>query len=244
MKIYTLGTSHGATEPGKSCSGNLITVNGANYLFDCGGNVEGRMTDMGLSIKDIRAVFITHMHEDHAGTLSAIVKRFTVYIRENLKVHIFLPEQNGINAFKNWVSALHLLPSPDKVEFGLVTAGTVYSDENITVNAIATKHIENGKYPSYAYEIITADKRMLYTGDLSGDFQDYPQVLLKEKFDAVLCELVHFSVEKNLPMILDTKTKKLIFTHMGLHNVVKIERVIDDFPFDVSIANDGDCFEV
>jgi len=44
--------------------------------------------------------------------------------------------------------------------------------------------------------------------------------------------------------IFDTKTKKLIFTHMGLHNVVKIESVIDDFPFDVSIANDGDCFEV
>ena len=38
MKLYTLGTSHGATEIGRACSANLLAVGTTYYLFDCGGN--------------------------------------------------------------------------------------------------------------------------------------------------------------------------------------------------------------
>ena len=107
MKIITLGTSHGATEPGRFCSGNLLIVGDAYYLIDCGAPVEGMMTNMGLPIKNMKAVFITHMHEDHAGTLSAIAKRFLVY-QQDTHIHMFLPEQKGIDAFDNWLTTLHL----------------------------------------------------------------------------------------------------------------------------------------
>lgn len=242
MKLYTLGTSHGATEKGRECSGNLIEVNGTFYLFDCGGNVEGRMTNMDLPIENIRAVFVTHFHEDHIGSLSSIVKRFTVYLKDK-KIKMYLPEKNGIEAFKNWIYALHL-PLEDEVEFDLVTNGFVYSDENITVKAIKTKHIENGKYPSYAYEIHTADKKFLYTGDLSATFEDYPDVLAREEFDAVLSELVHFDFDKNKEKLFGTKTKHLIFTHTAERNVVKLEKVKDTFDYPISIASDGDCYKI
>lgn len=42
MKLYTLGTSYGATELGRECSSNLLEVNGSYYLFDSGGNVEAK----------------------------------------------------------------------------------------------------------------------------------------------------------------------------------------------------------
>ena len=244
MKLYTLGTSHGATEKGRACSCNLITVNGASYLFDCGGNTEGKMTDMGLDISSIRAAFISHMHEDHAGSLSAIVKRFAHYIPEKKTLKMFLPEQNGIDAFKNWLIALHADLSRNDFQFILTKAGEIYRDENITVTAIPTKHIENGKFESFAFDIKAGDKRFLYTGDLAPSFCDYPQVLLEEEFDTVLCELVHFNVEKNLPMICKTKTRRLVFTHMGLHNIPIINNVLDKFPFEVCIAHDGAEFEI
>ena len=57
MKLYTLGTSHGATEVGRACSANLLEVGGAYYLFDCGGNTEGKMTDLSLPIEKIRAAY-------------------------------------------------------------------------------------------------------------------------------------------------------------------------------------------
>ena len=108
MKLYTLGTSHGATEIGRACSANLLAVGNNYYLFDCGGNTEGKMTDMGLPIDRIRAVFITHMHEDHVGTLTSIVKRFCNYHRQADPISVFMPEENGIQAFCAWLSALHI----------------------------------------------------------------------------------------------------------------------------------------
>ena len=84
----------------------------------------------------------------------------------------------------------------------------------------------------------------MYTGDLAGDFHDYPEVLLNEKFDAVLSELVHFDVEKNLDTIMKTKTEHLIFTHMNLKKAERVKEIINEFPFKVSIAQDGMCFDI
>jgi len=244
MKLYTLGTSHGAAEIGRMCSGNLLEVNGAYYLFDCGGSVEGKMTNMELPISKIRAVFITHMHEDHVGSLSAIAKRFLAYMNKEKSVGLYLPEQNGIVAFQNWMRALHLEPDESIVSFSLVQAGKIYRDDNITVTAIPTAHVVCGKFPSFAYVIATQNKKFLYTGDLAFDFHDYPDILLKEEFDAVLCELVHFNLEMNLDTILKTKTKKMIFTHMNLSKAAQVKEKEAIFPFEVRIAEDDMCFEI
>ena len=96
MKIYTLGTSHGRAEKGRGCSGTLIESHDVNYLFDCGGDVEGKMQNLGLSIDGIRSVFISHMHEDHVGSLSSIVKLFTIYIDKGESVQLFIPEENAL----------------------------------------------------------------------------------------------------------------------------------------------------
>ena len=245
MRLCTLGTSHGATEQGRSCSCNLLTVNGVHYLFDCGGYVEGKMTDLNMSISDIKAVFVSHMHEDHAGTLSAIVKRFCHYMSGmDVNVNIFLPEENGLAAFKNWLVALHMKTDDKKVSFSLAREGVIYTDENIKVTAIRTKHLNDGEFPSYSYMVETEDQRFLYTGDLNPNFHDYPEILYNEDFDAVLSELVHFSVEKNMDCFLKTRTKQLIFTHMGLHNIPKIEEARDRFPYPVHIARDNAFYHI
>lgn len=243
MKIYTLGTSHGAAEKGRSCSGTLIEVGGAYYLFDCGGNMESKLTDMGMPIEKIRCVFISHMHEDHVGSLSGIVKRFNTYIYTGEVVEVYMPEQEGIDAFFGWLKALHF-GKADKYKIMLTKDGEVYSDENITVTAIRTNHIMKGAFPSYAYMIESAEGRVLYTGDLNHEFDDYPSVVFEKDFDAIVCELVHFNVEKNLDTIIKSRAKKLIFTHMSLDNIPKIESAMDRFPFSVEIAQDGMEFDV
>lgn len=241
MKLYTLGTSHGATEVGRACSANLLEVSGTYYLFDCGGNTEGKMTDLSLPIEKIRAAFITHMHEDHVGSLSAIIKRFCNYHREAPPITVFLPEESGIAAFLTWLSALHI-SCEGRAFLRPVSVGKIYEDELISVTAIATAHMYNGAFPSFAYLIEAEGKKMLYTGDLAGDFHDYPQILSEEDFDAVLCELVHFRVEHNLPALASTRTKHLIFTHLAPRNIPRIRAAEAALPFRVDIAEDGNCF--
>ena len=243
MKLYTLGTSHGATEVGRACSSNLLAVGDHYYLFDCGGNTEGKMTDLGLPIDQIRAVFITHMHEDHTGTLSSIAKRFTNYHPKALPISVFMPEEEGITAFQNWLAALHI-SFDGRIFFHPVAVGKIYEDDTITVTAIATAHMFNGKFPSFAYLVKSGDKKFLYTGDLAGDFHDYPQILSEENFDGVLCELVHFKVERNLGTIAKTKTKKMIFTHLAPRNIPVIRSAEKDLPFVVEIAEDGASFDI
>ena len=58
VKFYTLGTSHGGVEVGRSCSVNMVSVGEYYYIFDCGGNVETKLKDMGIPFENIRAVFI------------------------------------------------------------------------------------------------------------------------------------------------------------------------------------------
>ena len=240
MKIYTLGTSHGACEPSRGCSGTLIDIDGDFYLFDCGGNIEGKMTDLGLPIENIKGIFISHMHEDHAGGLSAIAKRFCVYICKK-SANIFLPEECGISAFRGWFSALHL-PNEHLLNFKLVTEGEIYSDEKVRIKAIPTKHIAGGKFPSFAYEIVSCGKRIIYTGDLSSDFCDYPQAILSEPFDLVISELTHFDVERSFAVLKLSKTGWCIFTHIYPGKDELLRGVADGLDFKVDIAKDGDCF--
>lgn len=243
MRWITIGTSHGYSEVGRATSGHLLTVNGVHYVFDCGTHIESRMTNEGLSAYDIRCVFITHMHEDHVGSLSCIAKKFTAY-SNGCHVDMFLPEQNGIDAFKGWLSALHLELREEFLSFHCVKEGIIYSDENIKVKAIRTDHVLGGQFPSYVYYIEAENKKMMYICDLSCDFHDYPQIVFEEDFDAIVCELVHYDVEKNIDVIAKTRTKKMIYTHIYPSTYEKMKKNVDKLPFEVVFAEDGMCFDI
>ncbi len=74
MELTFFGTSHGAPEVGHFCSGTLLETAGASYLIDCGAPVDALMINKGKRFEDLKAVFLTHMHEDHVGCLTGDVK--------------------------------------------------------------------------------------------------------------------------------------------------------------------------
>ncbi len=244
MKLYTLGTSHGHAEPHRGCSGTLLCVDDAYYLFDCGGDVEGRMADLGLPMERLKAVFVSHMHEDHAASLSSIVKRFTVYFHREIPVELLLPEQNGVDALIGWCRVLHLEPCDGRLRYTVTQAGECYHDDCLTVRAIPTAHIQNGRYPSFAYDVSVAGKRLLYTGDLAADLHDYPRVVTEEPFDVIISEGTHFDVNHCLDTLLRTQTKRMIFTHLYPTTQALLPQHMDRFPFRGQLAEDGMLFEL
>lgn len=245
MKLYTLGTSHGGTEVGRSCSANLLQYGDDFYLFDCGGDVEKIMKDMNLPIGRIKALFISHMHGDHIGNMHSVAKCFVCgYSKMDTVLGIYMPGEDAVSAFRVWAQAMSLNPDSPKLVLNSFSEGVVYSDKNIKVTAIRTEHLKGVGKPSYAFTVETADgKNFLYTGDLSCDFHDYPQIVFEKDFDMILSELVHFNVEKNLDTILKSRTKKMVFTHLHPRNIPIIESVYEKFPFELKIAEDRMCFE-
>jgi ribonuclease BN (tRNA processing enzyme) len=68
MEICALGT--GSAFSLKNYQSNfLITRNGKRLLIDCGQDVRHALNDIGLTYKDIDAVYVSHLHADHVGSM-------------------------------------------------------------------------------------------------------------------------------------------------------------------------------
>lgn len=77
--VITLGTAGGprwwADHEGRPRQGiaTAVVVEDGWYLVDCGSGVGRQIRAAGLSIADLKGVFITHMHSDHVVDLASLV---------------------------------------------------------------------------------------------------------------------------------------------------------------------------
>ncbi len=255
MKITTLGTSHGDSTYCRFNSSTLYEVGEASYLIDCGAPCEALLCRNGKDNSRLRAIFCTHMHDDHVGGVTEMIKILEKYPKPEQHTEIFFPEKGAAEALIGWLRALHLEIKPELIGFSLTRAGEIYSDEFIKVEAYPTDHIpfSSVKPITFAY-IITekaTGKRLLHTGDLWVDFHDYPQILLKEHFDLLICEATHYRQTTAAPMFEKSLIDRLIFNHIGneWHGDDGEARLLElcrgfqtSKGIDVSIAHDGDEF--
>ena len=266
MRIYTLGTSHGNSTITRFNSSTAYEAeDGALYMVDCGAPAEALLRRKGLQLQNVRAVFITHMHDDHAGGLSGFAKQKIKYGQNQAPaLEIYFPEKAAVDAFKGWFSALHEEPNHVLLKFNVIDDGPIYEDDHITVTAIRTKHCrtrgrEEGDPCSFAFVIDfkKEKKRILHTGDLSRNLTDYPDIAYKEHFDVCLCEATHCAPETALPYFMQSKFDRMVFIHIGdpWHRIPADRWEVDDgerrlydiyknLPFPVLIAHDGDEFLV
>ncbi|WP_455200308.1 MBL fold metallo-hydrolase [Kaarinaea lacus] len=79
LSVLVLGSGGPvATEQGRASAGYLIFVDGQpKILMDAGGGTFQRLAASGVDVKDLDIILLTHLHIDHMGDLSPIIK--TVY---------------------------------------------------------------------------------------------------------------------------------------------------------------------
>ena len=259
MNIITLGTSHGDSTYSRFNSSTLYETDGVLYLVDVGAPAEALLRRKGYSCGDIRAAFVTHMHDDHAGGLSGLIKQIIKYGQDRkFKFSLFLPEEKAISAFQNWFSALHEDAFSPLLEYFAVNDGQIYEDENLKVTAIRTAHLRThgrtmGEPCSFAYvlEFKKEGKTVLHTGDLWSDFSDFPKIAAEKHFDLCLCEATHYSPEDATPMLKKAKFDRLIFIHIanrwhellpGAYGEKALLDYCKEYPYPVTVAHDGDVF--
>ncbi len=66
--LTLLGTSGGPqAEYGRCGTSSVLTVDGCNYLIDAGRSSVTQYLNSGLEFKNLKAMFLTHLHADHLG---------------------------------------------------------------------------------------------------------------------------------------------------------------------------------
>lgn len=75
MDLLFLGTSAGVPTKARNVSATaVIEATGSHwYLVDCGEGTQHRLLHTPLSIRDLRAIFITHVHGDHCFGLPGLL---------------------------------------------------------------------------------------------------------------------------------------------------------------------------
>jgi len=246
MKITTLGSSHGDATPTRNNSAILVELADGDYLIEAGEPVCATLIRRDYDFGRLRAVFVTHMHGDHAGGLPILVKHLLKYRQPGWHCQIFLPEAAAIPALLGWAAALHLPDPALLLDFQTVMPGPTFADDQIQLTSIPTEHARGGGVQSTAYLLEAEGKRVLFTGDLTADFHDFPAV--EEPVDLCLCEATHADIKFILAALQEAPIRRLVLTHIGPlwdggreHDLLTAATAL---PYPVAIANDSDEFEV
>ena len=150
-QIILLGVKGGPAirQGGAMPTSSLLQIANQNILIDCGIGVARSTVEAGVSLLDIDAIFITHLHSDHVLELGPLIyTAWTTGLKR--KVRVYGPP--GIEAywecFLQSMSFDHAIrledekrpPIRDLVEISIFGSGPVEDSDGLTVTACRVDH--------------------------------------------------------------------------------------------------------
>ena len=250
MKITFLGTSHGVPAADRYCTSIMVEAGDRIYLLDAGAPVIDILLRMGMDLKKLEAVFISHAHMDHVAGLPDLACLMGWYFTDT-SADFLLPEEEYIDMLKKYIVAADGTVLDEKrLRMKEIDAKDSFEDDNIKVEFIPTQHMPIGK-PSYAFLVTEKEsgKKLLFSGDFSNRLRakDVPEILAKEEIDAFICELAHFTLDDLAPYLDTCLAQKIYFNHVfpiEKYDAIAALKAEKKYGFDILTPNDGDSYEV
>ncbi|MGA7295454.1 MAG: MBL fold metallo-hydrolase [Terriglobales bacterium] len=178
-RVVVLGTGTPAADPERSGPAVAVVVNNRAYLIDCGPGVVRRAAAAekngfpALKAKELKIVFITHLHSDHTlGYPDLIFSPWVLGRTDPLEAY----GPHGLKSMtshieKAWVEDVRVRrqgleqanATGYKVDVHEIRPGVIYRDANVTVTAFLVKH---GIWKeAYGYTFQTKDRKIVLSGD-------------------------------------------------------------------------------
>lgn len=157
MKIRFLGTG-GAFQVDQGNSSALVTISDRTFLVDCGHSVFPRLVRTGLADR-IDAILITHLHDDHVGSLSSLILYHSLVLKKG-KIKLIYQSEAFLGILEDFLSfSLGKARVRNRVEF-------VHISEYPELGAIDTfgKHVPG--MSTWAFYFKDGDESVVYSGDL------------------------------------------------------------------------------
>ncbi|MBQ4828428.1 MBL fold metallo-hydrolase [Alteromonas sp. CI.11.F.A3] len=229
----TLGTMAGPIPNAThSQPANALLVNGKTYLVDAGDGTAGQLAKVGLNIKKVDAIFLSHLHFDHTGGLPAILSlrwqtetksELTIYGPPGTKQTV-----DGIFAYMTYGALGHYgvpgqVPPPPSshVKVVEVTDGSRIDFDGFNLSVIRNSHYswpkgseEYDKFQALSFKFELTDYSVVYTGD-TGPSEAVE--LLSQNVDLLISEMMDVEHTVNLVKRMNPMMPAKALGHMQQH---------------------------
>ena len=244
MKLTILGCGDAFGSGGRNNSGYLVEAGGRMFLLDCGPTTLLALKRAGFDPARIDAVFLSHLHGDHAAGLPFF---FTDYLHEHPRarpLHVAGPAgtEERVRGMFRWMFGERAEPrDPPPTEFHELAPGREETIAGIRVAPFRVPH--QARDVSLGLSVSCGGKTLLFSGD-SAWTEEF--VARSRGADLFLCECcfydrdsaVHMNYRKlreNLPRL---GAKKILLTHLGEEMLARQAEI------DLPLAEDGMVVEI
>lgn len=182
--FFTLGTMGGPV-PSKDRSqpANALVYGGKVYLVDAGDGTVQQLAKAGIMLPQVSAVFLSHLHADHSGGLSAVLalrnqtnvkERLTVYGPPGTRVLVagMVASMQPAAHVGYGIAGQPWTPPADTVSVIELVGGSRLAVDDMTVTAAQNSHydfapgsVEDRNYKSLSFRFDLPGRSIVYTGD-------------------------------------------------------------------------------
>ena len=255
LSVMVLGSGGpGVTAAGRASAGYLIFTDGQpRVLMDVGGGVHKNFVSSGANIKALDIILLSHLHIDHMGDLSPVIKAMYFQNRafnllngtvkdgdeRTAPIRIFGPDQNGIGF-------------PDAL--GAAPGVTQYPSSEEFVHSHYDLNTGNERYLNVFTGAISAGKFAVEAKNVSPAWTSYaPETLINENGLKIIAVGVNHGPVPALAFRIEYKGKSIVYSGDTSSrsidvagnplpnggNMVAISKDADLLIYDTAIMNDA-----